>query len=225
MHESPAMAAAFARPDARSNVTVLIVHDEELFHYGWRLLLSRQEWVSRCLATRTTVEAVEVAARCRPDVAVLDLDSRRRHVAEDVAAMRAAAPNLAVLLVSRSAPIGARAAREMGVMGVVDRMVSARHLATAVRAVASGRRLFAASAPACAGRLSDREVEVLTLMSGGATNREIASQLVVSTETVKRHAANIFRKLGVRNRTQAAQRGRELGLIDSAQLERPLALA
>jgi len=219
------MAAAVGCPEGRSKVTVLIVHDEELIHYGWRLLLSRQEWVSRCFSTRTTAEAVEIAARYRPHVAVLDLDTRRHHVADDVAAMRAAAPDLAVLLVSGSAPIGARAARAMGVTGVVDRMVSARHLATAVRAVASGRRLFAAQAPSCAGQLSDREVEVLTLMASGATNREIASSLVVSTETVKRHAANIFRKLGVRNRTQAAQRGRELGLVDPRHQPQTLALA
>ncbi len=215
MNESPVKPAAFGCPDGRTGVTVLVVHDQELLHYGWRLLLSRQDWVSKCLAARTPAEAVEVAAHRQPTVAVLDLDARRHHIADDVASLREAAPNMAVLLVSGNSVIGARAVSAIGAAGVVDRRVTAQDLASAVRAIASGKRLFAVSAPTCAGRLSDREVEVLMHMSGGATNREIASALVVSVETVKRHAANIFRKLGVRNRTQAAQRGRELGLVTS----------
>jgi LuxR family maltose regulon positive regulatory protein len=62
--------------------------------------------------------------------------------------------------------------------------------------------------------LSLREQEVLQLIAAGLTNREIAAQLVVSPETVKKHTASIYGKLGVRSRTQAAARARELDLID-----------
>lgn len=62
--------------------------------------------------------------------------------------------------------------------------------------------------------LSQREQEVLHLIAAGLTNREIAEQLVVSPETVKKHTGNIYGKLGVRSRTEAAARARELDLLD-----------
>lgn len=201
---------------ARTEVVVLVVHDEELVHCGWRLVLARQEWVTRCVAGRSTIETIHLIDRYAPDVVVLDLDAGLPQVAADIAAIRKSAPNIAVLLVASGTTIAPRAARRIGASGVVGRTAPARDLAAAVRAVASGQTVFlAAGSPLTAG-LSDRELEVLTHMSQGATNREIASSLVVSSETIKRHAANIFRKLEVRNRTEAAQRGRELGLVPAA---------
>jgi LuxR family transcriptional regulator, maltose regulon positive regulatory protein len=62
--------------------------------------------------------------------------------------------------------------------------------------------------------LTDRELEVLRLLAAGKPNREIAQELVVTLETVKKHASHIFDKLGAANRAQAAARARELGLLD-----------
>jgi LuxR family maltose regulon positive regulatory protein len=62
--------------------------------------------------------------------------------------------------------------------------------------------------------LTPREEEVLGLMAAGLTNREIAEQLVVSPETVKKHTSNIYGKLGVSKRTEAVARARELDLLD-----------
>jgi LuxR family maltose regulon positive regulatory protein len=61
--------------------------------------------------------------------------------------------------------------------------------------------------------LTEREHDVLMQIARGASNQEIADRFVVSIHTVKKHAANIFIKLGVQNRTEAVNRGRELGLI------------
>jgi LuxR family maltose regulon positive regulatory protein len=62
--------------------------------------------------------------------------------------------------------------------------------------------------------LSPRELEVLGLIAAGLTNREIADQLAISPETVKKHTAGIFGKLGVGNRTEAAARARAFDLLD-----------
>lgn len=61
--------------------------------------------------------------------------------------------------------------------------------------------------------LSEREVEVLQWLTSGASNREIGRQLYIAESTVKRHVYNIFGKLNVRNRTQAALQARKLGII------------
>lgn len=61
--------------------------------------------------------------------------------------------------------------------------------------------------------ITARELEVLTLVAGGLSNREIATQLFVSENTVKTHCARAFDKLGAARRTQAVQRGKELGLL------------
>jgi two-component system response regulator DesR len=61
--------------------------------------------------------------------------------------------------------------------------------------------------------LSDREREVLNLIATGATNREIASRLFLSPYTIKEHTSAVYRKLDVRNRAEAVQRGQRLGLL------------
>jgi len=61
--------------------------------------------------------------------------------------------------------------------------------------------------------ITARELEILTLVAGGLSNREIATQLFVSENTVKTHCARAFDKLGAVRRTQAVQRGKELGLL------------
>src|SRR5204862_2616370 len=62
--------------------------------------------------------------------------------------------------------------------------------------------------------LSEREQEILQLLAGGASNQEIAQELVITVDTVKRHASHIFSKLGVRNRIQAVMQARALGLLN-----------
>jgi LuxR family maltose regulon positive regulatory protein len=86
------------------------------------------------------------------------------------------------------------------------------------RAAQSAGRRFARAAPrprqALADPLSDRELEVLGLIAGGASNGEIAARLVVGMSTVKTHVNRIFRKLDAESRTQAVARARALGLVD-----------
>jgi LuxR family maltose regulon positive regulatory protein len=61
--------------------------------------------------------------------------------------------------------------------------------------------------------LSERELEVLRLIADGLSNRDIAAELIVAVTTVKKHASNIYGKLGVRSRTEAVARARDLGWL------------
>ncbi len=72
---------------------------------------------------------------------------------------------------------------------------------------------MASPPPALVEPLSDRELEILLRVAAGDSNKEIASVLYITEGTVKNHVTNILGKLGVRDRTQAALRARELGLI------------
>jgi LuxR family transcriptional regulator, maltose regulon positive regulatory protein len=70
--------------------------------------------------------------------------------------------------------------------------------------------------PGLVEALSERELEVLRLLAAGKPNREIAGELYVAVDTVKKHVTHIFEKLGAANRTQATARARELGLLAGA---------
>lgn len=97
-------------------------------------------------------------------------------------------------------------ARSRGVMrGYVEKLLDA---------FGAGMTVRTGVQPALPERLTPREHEVLELIAAGLTNREIAEQLVLSAETVKKHSGNIYGKLGVSNRTEAVARARELGMLD-----------
>jgi LuxR family maltose regulon positive regulatory protein len=90
------------------------------------------------------------------------------------------------------------------------------HLHRIIRAFGSAKAQTDQITPAIAGLiepLTDRELEVLRLLAAGRRNREIAQELVVTLETVKKHTSHIFAKLGATNRTQAVAHARRLGLI------------
>jgi LuxR family maltose regulon positive regulatory protein len=91
-----------------------------------------------------------------------------------------------------------------------DLLAYARKLLAAF--AAEGEPPAADQAP-LVGILSERELEVLCLMAAGRSNQEIAGELVIAIGTAKRHVANIFDKLDVRNRTEAVAKARQLGLL------------
>jgi len=196
-----------------SGLRVLVVDDHDVVHWGFRLMLGEQAWVERTLSARTGSEAVTLAERWAPQVALVDLFVGPESGAELCVRLRRSAPATRVLLISGAGRISPSAARAAGASGFVPKDWPARDVAEAVRMVARGMTVFRDEEEEQASRLSEREQEVLDLIASGATNREIADRLHLSPWTVKDYTGAVYRKLDVRNRAEAVQRAQRLGLL------------
>jgi DNA-binding NarL/FixJ family response regulator len=194
-------------------LSVLVVDDHDVVHWGFRLMLSQQPWVERCLSANSGSEAMALAARYRPHVALVDLFIGEESGAEVCEQLRATEPQTRVLLISGAGEISPSAARAAGASGFAYKDWPARRIASAVRMVGLGKTVFERHDRQGALGLSDRERAVLELMASGSTNPEIGEALHLSRHTVKEHTSAVFRKLGVRNRTEAVQRAQRLGLL------------
>jgi len=192
---------------------VLVVDDHDVVHWGFRLMLTQQSWVERCVSAHSGEEAMALASRYRPHVALVDLFIGEESGAEICERIRAAEPSTRVLLFSGAGDISPNAARAAGASGFVYKDWPAPRIASAVRAVGLGKTVFERHDRQETLGLSSRERAVLELMASGATNPEIADTLHLSKHTVKEHTSAVYRKLGVRNRTEAVQRGQRLGLL------------
>lgn len=193
---------------------ILVVDDHDVVHWGFRLMLGEQRWVARCLSARSGHEALELARRYEPHVALVDLFMGEESGPEICARLREASPMTKVLLISGAGRISASAARAAGAAGFVSKDWPAADVARAVRMVGLGMTVFKPSETNGGPPLSEREREVLNLVAAGGTNREIAETLHLSPHTVKEHTSALYRKLKVRNRAEAVNRAQQLGLLD-----------
>jgi two-component system response regulator DesR len=192
---------------------VLVVDDHDVVHWGFRVMLGSQPWVERCLAARTSEEALELTRRYSPNVALVDLFLAGESGADVCAAIRAESPSTKVLLISGAGRMSPAAARAAGASGFISKDLEASEVARAVQAVGRGQTLFPPKTSQPAPLLSGREREVLELIASGATNAEIAGKLYLSPHTVKEHTSSVYRKLGARNRAEAVQLAQRVGLL------------
>jgi DNA-binding NarL/FixJ family response regulator len=191
---------------------VLVVDDHDVVHWGFRLLLTEQPWVERCLSASDVEEALELTRRYEPHVALVDLFLGEQSGAELCEVIRRESPVTRVLLISGAGRISPQAAKAAGASGFVSKDWSANDVAMAIRMVGKGLTVFQPRSEQPSAPLTEREREVLGLIASGATNREIAEQLYLSPHTVKEHTSALYRKLGARNRAEAVQRAERLGL-------------
>jgi two-component system response regulator DesR len=194
-------------------LSVLVVDDHDVVHWGFRVLLGKQPWVERFLAARTGAEALELTRRHRPEVALVDLFLAGESGADVCESIRKASPGTRVLLISGAGRISPHAARAAGASGFVSKDWDAHDVAMAVRMVGLGMTMFPPRAEQPASLLTEREREVLDLIAAGSTNREIAEQLYLSPHTIKEHTSSLYKKLRARNRAEAVQRAQRIGLL------------
>jgi DNA-binding NarL/FixJ family response regulator len=197
-------------------IRILIVDDHDVVHWGFRLMLSDLPWVERSLPARSRSEAIELTQRFTPQVALIDLFVGEESGPEICERLHLVAPGIKVLLVSGAGRISSTAVRACGAVGFVPKSWPAADIARAVRMVALGMSIIEPETDSPLGpgpALTEREQDVLKLVAAGATNREIAVSLHLSPHTVKEYASALYRKLEARNRTDAVQRARRLGVL------------
>jgi DNA-binding NarL/FixJ family response regulator len=197
------------------SVQALVLERHAASRLGFGLLLRSQPWIERCLLSSDRDDAVALAQRARPDIAIVDVSDVGPFVGSYIAPLHQAHPAMSLLLSTREGePTVLKTPLPSSVAGLITSGYSVEQVVEAVKLALVGQSPRPAQNEH-PGRfeLSAREREVLLLMSTGATNREIAETLHVSAETVKKHAAALYRKLGVRNRTEAAQMAPELSAV------------
>jgi two-component system response regulator DesR len=205
-----------AQAAGERQLSVLVVDDHDVVHWGLRTMLERLPWVSQAWSARSSAEAFEIAGRNEVDLALIDLFVGNESGVDICERLHVVSPGVKVLLISGAGQISPRAAASCGASGFVTKDQRGAELVRAIRTVAAGESAFEEDAEVVAQRpaLSNRELEVLAQLAAGATNREIAARLHLSPHTVKEYASSLYKKLEVENRIQAARRAEQLRLID-----------
>lgn len=212
-------------------IRILLADDHVLVRQGTRELLEQEEDMEVVAEAGDGEEAVQLATRQRPDVAIMDIAMPKLNGIEATRQIKALRPATAVLvLTAYDDDQYVFALLEAGAAGYLLKDVHADELIKAIRAVHAGESVlhpaiarkvinrFAQPADRRAeestlDQLTERELEVLKLAAKGMTNREIASELVISVRTVQVHLSNVFSKIGVGSRTEAVLHALRQGWI------------
>ena len=213
MPASSRVDGAMSPGDENRRLRVLLVDDEDVVHWGFRMLLSGESWVERFYAAHNPAQALELARRHEPHVAVVDLMLGGESGADVCERMSSVSPSTRVLLMSGNERVSGHSARAVGASGFVPKGWGARDIAGAARMVGLGMTVFVSEGRQPPNLLTEREREVLVMIAGGATNREIAARLFLSPHTVKDHTSALYRKMKARNRAEAILRAQRLGLL------------
>lgn len=214
-------------------VRVLVADDMALVRGGMRLVLETDERIRVVGEAADGAEAVELAIRTRPDVAVLDIRMPGVDGIEATRQIQARVPSTRVLVVTTfHLDEYVLAALRAGAAGFLLKDTAPDALVDAVHVVAGGEALLSPAVTgqliahyvkrpmpdeALAGRLAEltpRELDVARLIARGMTNAEIARELYLGEGTVKTHVTAILSKLDLRNRTQIVVVAYESGLVE-----------
>ncbi len=200
-------------------IRVLLVDDHELVRQGIAAMLAKADDLQIVGEARTGREAVECARRELPDVILMDVRMPDMGGLEATKKIKEERSRTAVVMLTmHENPAYLREAVRAGAAGYLLKDVSREELVDAIRQVATGGALIESQmlkgmlsemkpqglVPAAARNLTKRERDILSLLTEGMSNREIAERLVLSPEIVKSHVTAILEKLDVSDRTQAA---------------------
>jgi len=201
-------------------LSILLADDHELILSGLKAILEGEPGWKVVGMARDGREAVQMAAKLHPHVAVLDISMPELNGIEATRQIRRASPATEILILTmHNSEIIVREVLEAGAKGYILKTDTNRLLKTAVESLAAQETFFTSNAsdillqnylhlaakPSAAvepNRLSSREREVVQLLAEGRTSKEIGAKLGISTKTVEAHRSNIMRKLNLHSAAQ-----------------------
>jgi DNA-binding NarL/FixJ family response regulator len=215
--------SAVGEPPTADPVRVLVVDDHALFRRGLDVVLAEEPDIEIVGEAADGAEAVEKASLLAPDIVLMDVRMPRRGGIDACSAIKAAVPTAKIIMLTISdEEADLYEAIKAGAMGYLLKEISIAEVAEAIRSVQDGQSLISpsmagklltefatmarkdtAKAQVLTPRLTDREMEVLTLVAKGLANRDIARQLYISENTVKNHVRNMLEKLQLHSRMEA----------------------
>lgn len=224
-------------PPPTNEIRLLICEDQTLMRESLRTVLDLEPGLRVIGEAADGAASITQALQLRPDVILMDIKMPHLTGVEATAAITTRVPDTKIIILTTfDHDDYVFEALEAGAMGYLLKDVPATELIATIKRVYAGEKFIqpmmaarllsayghrgrlAHDAPhACkadeAEELSEREMDVLKLLARGASNREIADQLVLAEGTVKNHVSNILMKLHAANRTHAATLARERGII------------
>lgn len=210
-------------------IQVLIADDHAPFRSGLHALISSASDMTVVGEAATGEDVVRLAARLQPDVILMDLQMPGCNGIEATRRILSTSPHVGILVLTMfEDDESVFAAMQAGARGYLLKGALKAEILRAVRSVSSGEAIFGVSIakrliryfgsrrPATPAHafpdLTERELEILTLMTHHLNNQAIAERLMLSEKTVRNHVSNIFTKLQVADRAEAILRAKDAGL-------------
>jgi len=202
-------------------IRVLIADDHPLLREGISAVIQGESDMMVVAEANNGLEAIDCYRQHRPDVTLMDLQMPRMDGVTATNAIRAEFPEARiVILTTYRGDVQALRALKAGAVGYLLKSLIRTELLQAIRSVHTGQRQIPADIAADlaehAGEdtLSDRELEVLRRVAAGNSNRQVATQLSISEDTIKAHMKSISSKLGATSRTHVVAIAVKRGIIE-----------
>jgi DNA-binding NarL/FixJ family response regulator len=202
-----------------AKIRVMLVDDHILVRMGLSFAVNNQPDMQVVAQAEDGNEAIEMYRQHRPDIVLLDLRMPKRNGFETIGLLRQESSAVRILVLSNyGGGDEISAALQGGARGFVGKDAGLGELLEAIRLTHAGEQVIPREvarrlASRISSQLSPRELEVLTLIGRGLSNKEIGSRLNVVESTIKLHVTNILAKLGVTDRTQAILSAIKRGII------------
>ena len=202
-------------------IRVLSVDDHPILREGVGALIASQRDMRLVAEASNGREAVEQFRSHRPDVTLMDLQMPDMSGIDAIIAIRSEFPDARIIVLTTYAGDAlCKRAMKAGAQAYILKSNVRKDLLDTIRAVRAGKKVLHAEVAAelatyaADDALSEREIEVLSLIAAGNSNKLVADQLAISEDTVKGHVKSILSKLGVNDRTHAVTAALKRGIIE-----------